>query len=120
MAALTITQLQKDALNAFVTDVVSALHEGLTGQTTTPDSSLGAYSILQDLPLTLKQQLMQIAAAAMMHMPPTLPSYTVGGVPPAAGNTGAMIYVSNEAGGAVPAFSDGTNWRRVTDRVIIS
>jgi hypothetical protein len=31
-----------------------------------------------------------------------------------------MIYVSNETGGAVPAFSDGAAWRRVTDRAIIS
>jgi hypothetical protein len=31
-----------------------------------------------------------------------------------------LIYVSDEVGGAVPAFSDGTNWRRVTDRAIVS
>jgi hypothetical protein len=34
--------------------------------------------------------------------------------------TNAMIYVSDETGGAVLAFSDGTNWRRVTDRNIVS
>lgn len=50
-----------------------------------------------------------------------LPSYTVGTVPAAATHgAGAMIYVSNETGGAVPAFSDATNWRRVTDRAIVS
>lgn len=48
-----------------------------------------------------------------------LPSYTVAGLP-AAGVAGGMIYVSNETGGAVPAFSDGTNWRRVTDRAIVA
>jgi hypothetical protein len=47
------------------------------------------------------------------------PSYTVAGVPSAT-PAGQMIYVSNESGGAVPAFSDGTNWRRVTDRAIIT
>lgn len=48
-------------------------------------------------------------------------SYTVAGVPNASlVPPGSMIYISNEAGGAVPAFSDGTNWRRVTDRAIIS
>jgi hypothetical protein len=48
-------------------------------------------------------------------------SYTVAGAPSAsASGAGAMIYVSNEIGGAVPAFSDGTNWRRVTDRAVIS
>lgn len=49
------------------------------------------------------------------------PSYTVAGVPSASTEgAGSMIYVSNESGGAVMAFSDGTNWRRVTDRNIIS
>lgn len=32
----------------------------------------------------------------------------------------ALLYVSNETGGATVAFSDGTNWRRVQDRVIVS
>lgn len=49
-----------------------------------------------------------------------LPTFTVAGVPSAASNARRMIYVSNETGGAVPAFSDGTNWRRVTDRAVIS
>jgi hypothetical protein len=51
---------------------------------------------------------------------PVLPTYTVAGLPSAASNTRGMIYVSNETGGAVPAFSDGTNWRRVTDRAVVS
>jgi len=50
---------------------------------------------------------------------PIPPSYTVGTLP-AVGTAGGMIYVSNESGGAVQAFSDGTNWRRVTDRAIVS
>jgi hypothetical protein len=48
-------------------------------------------------------------------------SFTVATVPSASTNgDGSMIYVSNEAGGAVLAFSDATNWRRVTDRAVIS
>ena len=47
-------------------------------------------------------------------------SYTVAGVPSAGVAAGQMIYVSDESGGAVLAFSDGTNWRRVTDRAVIS
>jgi len=47
-----------------------------------------------------------------------VPSYTVGTLP--GGAAGTIIYVSNESGGAVLAFSDGTNWRRVTDRAIVS
>ncbi len=48
-------------------------------------------------------------------------SYTVATLPSAsAAGAGAMIYVTDESGGAVPAFSDGTNWRRVTDRAVVS
>lgn len=49
-----------------------------------------------------------------------LDSYTVAALPDATTQTGAMIFVSDETGGAVPAFSDGTNWRRVTDRAVVS
>jgi len=51
---------------------------------------------------------------------PILPTYTVAGLPAAASHTRGMVYVSNEVGGAIPAFSDGVNWRRVTDRAIVS
>jgi hypothetical protein len=47
-------------------------------------------------------------------------SFTVATVPDATTSTGVIILVTNEAGGAVIAFSDGTNWRRVTDRAVIS
>ncbi len=50
-----------------------------------------------------------------------LTSYTVATLPdvPAIEFPG-LIYVSDETGGAVPAFSDGTDWRRVTDRAVVS
>ena len=50
---------------------------------------------------------------------PTGDSYTVATVPSAA-QPGQMIFISNETGGATMAFSDGTNWRRITDRAVIS
>lgn len=49
-----------------------------------------------------------------------LASYTVATLPHAASWSAGLIYVSDESGGAVPAFSDGTNWRRVTDRAVVS
>jgi hypothetical protein len=33
---------------------------------------------------------------------------------------GAMVFVTNALGGAVPAFADGANWRSVVDRSIIA
>lgn len=57
--------------------------------------------------------------------PILIKGYTVATVPDATkwsdGTTfSSLIYVSNETGGATLAFSDGTNWRRVQDRAIIS
>ncbi len=39
---------------------------------------------------------------------------------PNASPAGQIIYVSNAFGGGVPAYSDGTNWRRVSDQTIIN
>jgi predicted Rdx family selenoprotein len=50
---------------------------------------------------------------------PTLQEYTVATLPDAGGDF-RLIYVSDEAGGAIPAFNDGTDWRRVTDRAVVS
>lgn len=49
----------------------------------------------------------------------SLTSYTVATVPKVV-KSGVLIYVTDEVGGATVAFSDGTNWRRVADRVVIS
>jgi hypothetical protein len=49
----------------------------------------------------------------------TLDVYTVATLPTNI-STGKLVFVSNETGGAVVAFYDGTNWRRVTDRAIVS
>jgi hypothetical protein len=55
-----------------------------------------------------------------MTAPLRLQQVAVAGLPDASLWTGALVYVSDEAGGAVPAFSDGTSWRRVTDRAVVS
>lgn len=47
-----------------------------------------------------------------------LPKYAKAALPAQA--LAGLIFVTDDTGGAVPAFSDGTNWRRVTDRNVIS
>jgi hypothetical protein len=39
---------------------------------------------------------------------------------PGAAGSGAIIFVSDEVGGATLAFSDGATWRRVTDRGVVA
>lgn len=48
-----------------------------------------------------------------------LPNYTVDTLPSAA-VPGTLIYVSDETGGATVAFADGTDFRRVQDRAVVS
>jgi len=55
-----------------------------------------------------------------INVPFELPSYTVTNLPTAGIGAGAMAYATNETGGAVPCFYDGSNWRRVTDRAVAS
>lgn len=52
--------------------------------------------------------------------PVRLPTFVMADLPSAARHRTCWIYVSDESGGAVPAFSDGTDWRRCTDRAVIS
>lgn len=55
-----------------------------------------------------------------MTAPLILPNYTVSTLPTASLWEGGLIYVSDETGGAQPAVSDGSNWRRLTDRAVVS
>jgi hypothetical protein len=47
-------------------------------------------------------------------------SYAKANLPNPINVTGVQVYVTDEVGGATMAFSDGTNWRRMQDRVIVS
>ena len=69
--------------------------------TQTPDSRAGDYEFITEI------------------SGPTGDSFAVASLPNAA-QPGQMIYVSDETGGATMAFSDGTNWRRITDRAVVS
>jgi len=46
--------------------------------------------------------------------------YTVATLPTASTYQAGMVMVTDETGGYTQAFSDGTNWRRVQDRAIVS
>lgn len=48
------------------------------------------------------------------------PTFSATGLPDPVNFEGCGIYVRDEAGGPTIAFSDGTSWRRVTDRNVVS
>lgn len=49
-----------------------------------------------------------------------IPDYLVTTLPSASAHAHGVIVVTNETGGEVLAESDGVNWRRQTDRAIVS
>lgn len=51
--------------------------------------------------------------------PVRLKDYKVVDLPDASLWEGGCVYVSDETGGAVLAYSDGSDWRRVTDRAVV-
>ena len=68
----------------------------------------------------LVNRVMPLDGSEPMSRPLVLKSYTVATVPTAGDWTNGIIVVSDEAGGLTVAFSDGTNWRRVQDRAVVS
>lgn len=73
---------------------------------------------------SISQELTEHASAinAMLlgREPFQLVKYTVATLPDPTLHEAKLVYVSNEVGGKTVAFSDGLNWRRVQDRVIVS
>lgn len=118
MAALPITAAEA-ALGAVVrAKLDDALKSGTSGGVTLPAPV--ALTALPSVILDLYEIAFLAGAQAMApDGVPQLPSYVKTALP-APAPAGRMIFVTNDVGGAVPAFSDGTNWLRVTDRAIIS
>lgn len=85
---------------------------------------------LANLVSSVSNTLYLLALRANLAMPsdgsevPTAPvrlnTYAKASLPAASSYSGAMIFVSDDVGGATPAFSDGTNWLRTADRNVIS
>lgn len=62
----------------------------------------------------------ELARLAPGKRPARLLSCAKASMPDPAAWAYSWIYVTDETGGATPAFSDGTNWRRASDRAVVS
>lgn len=93
----------------------------MTEITSKPDwgSKLTKEGVATDIFQSYLDELSQMLNDSLLGDQVTLSSYVVAGLPAVTTFPG-LIFVSDETGGAVPAFSDGTNWRRVTDRAVVS
>jgi hypothetical protein len=87
----------------------------VTSSIAPPDTLTGTYTISSPTTITL-DPVSEIINAAPMR----LLNRTVFQLSSLVASVGSMVFCTNASGGSVPVFYDGTNWRRVTDRVIVS
>ena len=83
-----------------------------------PNSLVGTYSITSPTTITLNAA--SGAGEVKSEVPFKLVSKTVTQLGSLSASAGTMVYCTDESGGAIPAFYDGANWRRVSDRAIVS
>lgn len=102
--AVTLTKMASSA-QAYL--LARANHTGTQAATTVTIADAGNYYASGDVEGALQEAALQ-----------TLRVFTVGTLPSATGR--ALIYVSDLAGGPEPCFSDGTNWRRCSDKTVAS
>ena len=80
-----------------------------------PSDSTGTYTITSPTTITLDP-----VDEIINDAPMRLVSKTVAQLGSITSSAGAMVFCTNETGGAIPVFYDGTNWRRVSDRAVAS
>ena len=90
--------------------------KNLIAESVNPPSTLtGTYTISSPTTITLDP-----TSEIINDAPMKLKGYTVAQLGSLTSSAGAMVYCTDETGGSIPAFYDGTNWRRVSDRAIVS
>lgn len=62
----------------------------------------------------------EFSRRTVQRAPVRMPFYQKAKLPSAAEHPQTWIYVTDDIGGATPAFSDGAIWRRSADRAVIS
>jgi hypothetical protein len=86
-----------------------------TNSVVAPETLTGTYTISSPTTITLDP-----VDEIINDAPMKLKNYTVSELSTLVSSVGSLAFCSNETGGAVPVFYDGTNWRRVTDRSVAS
>lgn len=103
-ASIQVLNVTSVATTAVTTNTINA-----------PNTLTGTYTISSPTTITLSPTSETINTAPMK-----LVSKTVAELANTVSSIGSIAFCTNESGGAVPAFYDGTNWRRFTDRNVVS
>jgi hypothetical protein len=97
------------------TTQVLTVTEIQTNTVSAPSSLVGTYTITSPTTITLNP-----VTEILNNQPMRLVNRTVSQLQSTVVSIGSTAFCTNESGGSVPVFYDGTNWRRVTDRAVIS
>jgi|GEM_PF-1646471 len=101
--------LQYNAATAYMVSNSSVMYYQLTGSNPVHRFYLGGFEVIQ----MAKEKI-------SMNAPARLPNISVSALPsPATSGSGALIYIPDENTGGSVAYSDGTNWRRCSDKSIV-
>jgi len=92
---------------------------GTMGLVTEPAAVFQDLGLITDLWTTAYDLGLLIVGGLVWPEQFKLPSYVVAGLP-SPSVIGLMAFATNASGGSIPVFSDGTNWRRVDDRSIVT
>ena len=121
------TQVQFNNSGAFAGDSTFTYNSGTDTLSVTnieassiapPSGLVGTYNISS--PTTITLDAASGAGEVKSDVPFRLVSKTVSQLNTFVASAGSMVYCTDETGGAIPAFYDGSNWRRVSDRSIVS
>lgn len=121
------TQVQFNNSGAFAGDSAFTYNSGTDTLSVTnieassiapPSGLVGTYNISS--PTTITLDAASGAGEVKSDVPFRLVSKTVSQLNTFVASAGSMVYCTDETGGAIPAFYDGSNWRRVSDRSIVS
>lgn len=110
---------------AAIASAISALNQTITAALAMKAALVHGHSINDIAGLSSALQGLSDAAAAKvakagdtMTGPLVMPTYLKAALPSVSTYARSFIYVSDLNGGAEFCFSDGTNWRRISDRSI--
>lgn len=110
LIAAATEPLIKDALVNGVENLAASI---MTEEQYTPEGA-------EDGPRDYNRAQVAALANGLSQFPVRLPMHSKTALPDAAIWIGALVFVTDAFGGAIPAFSDGSGWRRVDTNVTVT
>lgn len=120
IAATSAGQTSFAVPNGYTPGLIFVFYNGVFLQPADYTATDGANIVLAAGATGTSDVMNVVALGAIRTMDDALASYTVATLPAASANARKIRWCSNMAGQAAPVYSDGTNWRRMSDDSIVT